>query len=617
MSVNPVLAQTEPSGDAVEPGGGEPEQPELAGPRARWRRIPRVPPDLLVVVVYLLGGLWITAHLWVQLRSRVLNSFPPDQYLFEFWLSHATRIFTHGENPFFTQQLNYPTGVNVMANTAMFGMTVPLVPVTLLFGPHVSFAVMVMLAPCMTAFGWYLLFSRRLVKSRWAAAVAGAFCGFAPGIVAQDNVHPNLAMQLPVPFIVWQLLRLRDGKTAPWKPGLVLGLLVVYQFFINEEILLFTAIGCLVFVLAWAGYNKPAARQAAGRLVIGLLVGGGVALVLLAYPMWYQFYGPQHYHGFAKFASLFGADVASFTSFPTHSLAGGPDSAKIANNVVEETTFFGWPLVVMTFVWAAMLWRRTEVRAATISIGVFAVASLGNHLHVAGKARSTPAPWSLVSHLPLLDSVIASRLTLAIVPLLGMLIALSLDFLLTQPHDRLGRGFRLVGLAGAAIALVPVFPTTFSVVSRGPIPAFITAGTWRSYVTPGHTLVLLPIPTGATGIAAVQWTAATLGDIPIAGGYFVGPNPQSPDSEGMFGPPPRPTLTLFYRLASNHHVPSVGPADRDNAVTDLRFWRAAVVVLHPKQQYADIMRPIMTDLLGFPPQFVDGVWLWDVRALTR
>src|SRR5205814_7875437 len=112
--------------------------------RRRWYR--RIPVDLRVAALYLLGGLWLTLHLWVDLNGRVLVSFPPDHYLFEFWLSHAARIFTHGENPFFTTQLNYPFGVNVMANTAMFGMTIPLVPVTLLFGPKASFAAMVMLA---------------------------------------------------------------------------------------------------------------------------------------------------------------------------------------------------------------------------------------------------------------------------------------------------------------------------------------------------------------------------------------------------------------------------------------------------------------------------------------
>ncbi len=607
--MNATSAVAGPATDtAPEPSGTE------RAPARRWYR--RIPTDLQVAALYLLGGLWITLHLWVELKRRVLNSFPPDQYLFEFWLSHAARIFTHGANPFFTDQLNYPVGVNVMANTAMFGMTIPMVPVTLLFGPHASFAAMVSLAPFLTALGWYFLFSRRVVQSRWAAALGGAFCGFAPGIIAQDNVHPNLAMQLPVPLIVWQVLRLRDRGTAPWKPGVLLGLLIAYQFFINEEILLVTAVGCLLFVLSWLAFNRAEARRCAGRYLVGLSVAAVVALALLAYPMWYQFFGPQHYRGFGAFASLFGADLASFTAFPTHSLASGPDSVRIANNVVEETTFFGWPLVVMVVVGAAMLWRRTEVRAAMITAATFALFSLGTHLHFAGKVRSFPGPWALAKHVPLLDSVIPSRLTLAMVPLFGLVMALLADKLLALPADRAGWGMRLLGFAGVVIALVPIIPTPLSVVTRGNVPAFVTAGTWRSYVTPGHSMLLIPVPTGQTGIAAVQWTASTLGDIPIAGGYFVGPNSTKPGSEGIFGPVPRPTLTMFYKILWTSKAPVVTQVDRDSTLDDLRYWRAAVVVLDPHEHAADLMRRTMTDLVGFGPQMVGGVWLWDVRALT-
>jgi len=128
--------------------------------------------------------------------------------------------------------------------------------------------------------------------------------------------------------------------------------------------------------------------------------------------------------------------------------------------------------------------------------------------------------------------------------------------------------------------------------------------------------VLLPIPPGQTGIAAVQWTTTTLGDIPIAGGYFVGPNSQKPDSEGIFGPVPRPTIAIFYKIMWAGKAPPIGSADRANALADLRYWHASVVVLHPAQRNGDLMRRTFTDLIGFAPTFVDGVWLWDVRPLT-
>jgi hypothetical protein len=52
-----------------------------------------------------------------------------------------------------------------------------------------------------------------------------------------------------------------------------------------------------VFVLGWAVQNRAAARAVAPVLLRGAAVAAGVAAVLLAYPLYMQFAGPQRYHG--------------------------------------------------------------------------------------------------------------------------------------------------------------------------------------------------------------------------------------------------------------------------------------------------------------------------------
>jgi hypothetical protein len=574
----------------------------------RWRS------DLIITALFLLGGVWLSGRLWIDLHHRVLSSFPPDHYLFEFWISHTARVVTHFENPLFTTHLNAPLGVNVMANTATFGMTLPLVPITLLFGPQASFAAMVTLAPALTALCWYLLFSRRVTHSRIAAFVGGAFCGFAPGIVAQDNVHPNLAMQAAIPLIVWQVIRLRDREVPFWKPGGLLGLLVIYQFFINEELLLFVALALAVFVIVWWLGNKAEARAVLPRYLKGLAVGAVVALVAIGYPIYYQFAGPQHYHGFGAFSDSFGADLLSFTAFPTHSFAGGGESAKLAGTVVEETAFFGWPLMVMAVVWAAFMWRRAAVRAAAITGAIFIVLSLGAKLHVAGVITKIPGPWVPFARLPLLDSVITPRFALVAIPVMGYLAALTLEGLVEHHHENRPSGFRLLGFAGMAIALLPLVPTPFAAVSRPPVPAFIADGTWHDYVAPGQSLLSLPIPNAATGIQGVQWVSATDDELHIVGGYFLVPDTRK-DDMGIFGPEPRPTIDLITNLALTGHKPSIGPKDRANLVADLRFWNASVIVLAPKVPQFTKLKATMTEMIGFAPTLVDGVWLWDARSV--
>jgi hypothetical protein len=60
----------------------------------------------------------------------------------------------------------------------------------------------------------------------------------------------------------------------------------------------------------------------------------------------------------------------------------------------------------------------------------------------------------------------------------------------------------------------------------------------------------------------------------------------------------------------------VTATDRRNAVADLRYWRAAVVILAPGRNEA-LLRRTTSELLGFQPTWVNGVWLWDVRKIAE
>ena len=124
------------------------------------------------MAVYLALACWVTSGLWRDMNAFALVNGGSDVHFFEWVLVHATRIFTHGENPLFSPQLNAPDGVNMMANTGLLGLTVPLVPVTLLFGPAVAFTLMLTGGPTATAWAWYHVLSRHIVGRRSAASSA-------------------------------------------------------------------------------------------------------------------------------------------------------------------------------------------------------------------------------------------------------------------------------------------------------------------------------------------------------------------------------------------------------------------------------------------------------------
>src|SRR2546423_13667022 len=68
-----------------------------------------------------------------------------------------------------------------------------------------------------------------------------------------------------------------------------------------------------------------------------------------------------------------------------------------------------------------------------------------------------------------------------------------------------------------------------------------------------------------------KWAASTGVELPIAGGYFLGPGP---DQRAIYGAPPRPTATLLDQVAGTGQVPEITDADRARTAEDLAYWRA-------------------------------------------
>lgn len=589
------------------------EQTEQARP-APVRRLARA--DVLAIGSYVLLGVFVCLNYWVDVNNRVSSHLPTDHSWFEWLFSHGAYSVRHLENPLFSTQQNAPDGVNMMANTSLLGVTLPLAPLTILLGPQVVYALYLGGALAATAATSYWVLSRRLVRSRGAAFVGGAFLGFAPGIVHHANGQPNFVSNFLLPLIVARVLRL--GEPGRWRRnGVALGLLVAYQIFINEEMLLLTALACAVIVVAYAVQRWRAARAQAGTFLAALGVGGGLALLLTAYPIWFQFNGPQSYRGLqGGVFHNWGEDLAAFVTFARDTVAGDP-AVEETIGLTEQNTWFGWPLVLLTVLAMVLLWRRSlAARIASVLVLLFSVAAIGPRVRLNGVETETYGPWHYIpDDLPLVEMMMPTRLTLVVTGAVGVLLALAWESAArlgdpaTTPARR--RWLRPVGYAAVALAVLPLFPRPLPAQQIDPPPAFITSGAWRPYVPEGRTLVPVPIPSNVHGLSTLRWSALTRHEFPIPAGYFIGPGPAE---EGIFGAPNRPTSTLIYSTIDKGEVPALTEENRRQAVEDVRFWRASVVVLgaHPREA---VLRELMTGLLG-APQRVDDVWLWDVRPLV-
>ncbi|HEY5854012.1 MAG TPA: DUF6541 family protein, partial [Aldersonia sp.] len=439
-------------------------------PRRHYRRALLLSPDLAVGAAFLVLAVVVLSRQWLHLRDGYLVKSGQDQTMWEWFFAVTAHSVAHLENPLGTVLQNHPLGVNMMANTAMFGVSIPLAPVTLLFGPTVTFVLVLTLGLFGTAFAWYRLFSRELVRSRTAAILGGLFCGFAPAMISHASAHPNFVVLFLLPVIVLRLLGMLRRPVRPVRDGVVLGLLVAGQIALGEEPLLLFAIGLSLFALVYYVHRPLDGIAALRRVAAPVAVGAVLALVLTGPALWWQFFGPQSYrlidHG------PMGNDLKSFAQFPSESLGGVFAAGQnVAINPTEENAYFGWPLLVLLAAAVAWLWRNRVARAAAVTIAVLSVLSLGSTLRIGRTDTGIDLPWQWFERFPLIQSVLETRFAMACVPLIAVL--------LTLGTERALRSWSTLvpWCVGLVVALGPLVPTPLPVVERSTTPAFFADGT--------------------------------------------------------------------------------------------------------------------------------------------
>ncbi|MCP3803184.1 glycosyl transferase [Allokutzneria sp. A3M-2-11 16] len=555
----------------------------------------------LPALVYLPLAVFVYLHLWRSPANNYLTYSGQDQNMFEWFFASAAKAVTDFGNPLHSELQNYPLGVNMMANTAVLGIGIPLAPITLLFGPTVTWTVVLTGGLAGTAWAWCHVMTKEFGYSRAGALIGGGFCGFAPSVISHGNGHPNFVALFVLPFIVARALRIASG-TRPVRDGVILGLLVTYQIFIGEEPLLLCMVTLGIALLVHAAVRPAEVRPMLVPLAKGFGVAAGLSIVVCAVPLWWQFFGPQSY---ASLRHGGGNDVAALTAFATQTFAGNKvDAAALSMNRTEENAFFGWPLVVFVVVLAIVLWRVTTARTLAITTAVMALLSFGAVVVVHG-TETVPGPWALLGGLPLFESVLPSRFAMACVPLIGLLLALGTDLLAGAGRHR------VLWFGTIAAVLLPLAPTPLHTMGRPNPPQFFAQGTWRDYVDDG-TVVVVPLPDPGDA-RALSWQAKTGMDFRLAEGYFVGPI--GPERFGTYGAVRRPTSELLAKVRDSDEQVAITEADRQNMVRDLRYWAADVVVLAPEERSGRVGN-VVAELLGRNSVYVGGVWIWDVRTLV-
>jgi hypothetical protein len=518
------------------------------------------------------------------------------------WFPYA--LATH-QNPLFTTNLIEPSGVNLMWNTWIPLPALLLSPVTLLAGPVASFDVAVTLGVALSAWCAYLA-AMRFLRRGMAAVLAGATYGFSPFIFDQAYTgHSNMVIAVTPPLMLLALhtILVRQDRT-PRRSGLLLGALMIAQFFITEELLASEVVMIAVVVgcLAVMHRRRLATRW---RHVLACL-GWALALFVpvVAYPVWFQFFGPQVPSGLITDNNFFVTDLLN-VFLPSTAQGVEPQFARdiaahYAGNSGEWGGYVGIPMLAVVAWTAWHQWRRPLVRLLCVGAAAAVVLSFGSTLHVGGYDTHVPLPAAILAHLPVLDDLVPARFAVYAALFTALLFGVFVDSL---PAGRRSTRVVLVSTVLIAATFVPPLPfPTRAVVT----PAFFT--TSSSQLPPGADVLVVPFSHDFYSTQAMLWQAQAGMPFSMPEGYII--NRQASGAAGQ-GPPPSVTSSTLAAIAGGSLTDAgVSSTTRAAVLSELRRWRISEVVLGPIGAHGEAMRTFLVHLLGATPLDSDGAAVW-------
>ena len=379
------------------------------------RRVAGVwPLGLYLVLSLLLFGLPVLGHL----GSRIVASDDIDSSQFMWFFAWWPHALLHGLNPFVTHLMFVPKGFNLTWATAMPGPSIVLAPITLAFSPAVTWNVIQLCAPALSAWTAFLL-CRHLTGRVWPSLIGGYIFGFSPYMLLEMTGAPYLTLVALLPVFVLLVLRRVEGSIGRRRFVVAMTAALTGQYLISSEVLASaTLFGGIALVLAFGLFAsiRPALLDTAK-----LLVGAYAATLVLISPfLYFFFFGHQYPPG----ATYFRADLASFV-LPPPLVALARQQPAFAGSNTEG--YLGLPLIVLL---GLFTWQRRRSRAAWLVVMALLVAaalSLGTYLIVRGHHTSIPGPWLLLSHLPVLRYAIALRFAVFVALPAALIVAMWLS----------------------------------------------------------------------------------------------------------------------------------------------------------------------------------------------
>jgi hypothetical protein len=383
------------------PAGDEAARPPRpAGPGGRLRHPVLV--HLVVLASYLAAGIAVS---WPRATYLTTGKLPATRdagaYVWDFWwVAHQ---LAHFSNPWFTRGIAAPVGTQLGLHALMPLPGVLFAPVTMVFGPSVSYNFLSIVMPGLLCYAAYRV-ARLWLPSQAGAIAAGAFFGLSSMLAWRSWYHLNLAAgELFIPIALEAAVRLT--RRPGWRQAVVLGVVLAAAVLTDQEI---AVLVILVTVLALATWLLRRPITLAKVRVTGL---AALVAVVLASPQLAAIARQTEHGGATSPPATLAKAYFKYSARLPDIIAPSPQISRFglgglgfiySGPTHDGIPSFGLVLTILALLGVIVGWRRRSTWLLALLWVGCAVLALGPALRVSGHIYAPVAEVLGGRHLSLL-----------------------------------------------------------------------------------------------------------------------------------------------------------------------------------------------------------------------
>ncbi len=438
-----------------------------------------------IAISFLYFEIGVIKHLFIYSAGGDTTDVFAGMWFFAWW----PYALIHHLNPFICKLIWAPSGLNLTKINTAPALALIFMPVTLIWGPVISYNLAVIFPSAFAAWTAYLLL-RYIFKSPWLSMIGGYFFGYSCYVISEMFGHLCLVAPAVLLPLFPLLILMRFNHEISMRRFIIfytIALIFLYLFEI-EVFATFSFWGGISFLIAILIFKEK--RQALIQLIKPIFFSY-LMTILFVSPFLYYYLSDSSMMATFDSPAFFSADLLSlFIPSPVFSLVTHGASQlyfTFTGDEAENSTYFGIVFIVIFLLFIKQFWKTAWGKYLTIISLIFIVASLGPTLHIAGFTIFS-FPWRFIfNQLPLLHNALPMRL--------GVYASLSLAICLVAwlKYSSISPKKRAILLGFGLLFLFPSFSQqnrpTFSV---WPNPPFFSNHLYEKYLTLQDNVLILP-----------------------------------------------------------------------------------------------------------------------------